>query len=107
MEKSLLTTYWACKLGRKESQGISRAGQTLLERLMESHICHPPALWLCGRRVQKRYNGLCLPFCLGKSCPPAPTLMPDMSVLYATGAFQAATPVLELRRSDSEYVRVL
>ena len=35
---------------------------------------------LCGRRVQKRDNGLFLPFCLGESCPPALTLMPHTSV---------------------------
>ena len=36
-----------------------------------------PALW---RKVRKRDNGLCLPFCLGESCPPALVLMPNTSV---------------------------
>ena len=30
--------------------------------------------------AQKRHNGLCPPFSLGESCPPALTLMPDMSI---------------------------
>ena len=35
-------------------------------------------LWFCvGGKAQKRYDGLCLQFCLGGSCPPAVTLMPD------------------------------
>ena len=33
-----------------------------------------------GRRAQKRNNGLCQHFCLGESCPPTLTLMPDTSV---------------------------
>ena len=38
----------------------------------------------CGSvwgRAWKRYNGCCLLFCLGGSCPTALVLMPDMSVL--------------------------
>ena len=37
----------------------------------------------CGfvwERAQKRYNGHCLQFCMGGSCPPALALMPDTSV---------------------------
>ena len=40
-------------------------------------------LLLCGsglRRAQQRYNGLCLQFCVGGSCPPALALMLDTSV---------------------------
>ena len=74
----------ACKLGETESQGISKTGQMVLVRLLESQIWHLPAgsvdLWICGGRVQKRDNGLCLPFCLGESCPPALTLMLDTLV---------------------------
>ena len=47
----------------------------------------PPPAFLSGRKIY----------------PPVPTLMPDTSVppcTYATGAFQAATPVLELRGSE-------
>ena len=66
-------------MGGIESQGISSAGQTVLAKLMESKIWHlsasSMALW-----VQKRGNGLCPPFCLGESCPPALTLTPDTSV---------------------------
>ena len=34
---------WACKLNRAESLGISKVGQTVLARLMESQIWHPLA----------------------------------------------------------------
>ena len=34
---------WAHYLGGMESQEISRAGQTVLARLTESQIWHPPA----------------------------------------------------------------
>ena len=65
-------------MGGIESQGISSAGQTVLAKLMESKIWHlsasSMALW-----VQKRDNGLCLPFCCEKSVLQAPTLMPDTS----------------------------
>ena len=37
MEKEL---GWACKLGGVESQGISKVGQKVLSRLMESHKWH-------------------------------------------------------------------
>ena len=37
MEKQL---GWACKLGGAESLGISKEGQTVLARLMESQIWH-------------------------------------------------------------------
>ena len=82
---------WAHKLGGTESLAISRAGQTVLARLVEA----------LGGWAQRWDNGLCPPFCLGENCPPAPTLKPDTS-LSAAGAFQAATPVLELRGSESE-----
>ena len=53
----------------------------MLARLMESQIWHLPAISVAlGGMVQKRANGLCLPFCLGESCPPAFALMPDTSV---------------------------
>ena len=66
---------WAHKLGGTESQGISRAGQTVLARLMGVSD-----MALCGERVQERDNGLRPLFCVGESCPPALALMPDTSV---------------------------
>ena len=58
-------------------------------------------LWLCGVRVQKRDNGLCLPFFLGQNCPdPLFDTGPFSFSLYVTGAFQAAILVLELRESE-------
>ena len=43
---------------------------------------YPPvnSVALLQGRVQKRNNGLCLPFCQGESCPPAPSSLPDNSV---------------------------
>ena len=38
------------------------------------------ALWLCGKRVQKRDTGLCLPFCVGESCSSALSMLPYISV---------------------------
>ena len=43
MEKPLLIAWVSCKLGGMESQGISRAGQTVLARLMKSQIWNQPA----------------------------------------------------------------
>ena len=52
MEKQL---GWACKLGGEESLGISKVGQTVLARLMESQIWHQlassVALW--GEGLEK------------------------------------------------------
>ena len=44
------------------------------------------------------------PFCLGESCSPSSCIdtRPFPFSLYATGAFQAATEMLELRGSESE-----
>ena len=84
---------WAHKLGGAESLGISKLGQTVLSRLMEFQIWHQHVgyvpLWVEGlENVQW----------------PLLFLMPDTSISpskYATCAFQAATPLLELRRSLS------
>ena len=79
-------------LGGMESLGISKMGYTVLARLMESHIWHQPgsnvALW---RRPQK-----------GTMASAHLDARHFRSSLYATGSFQAATPVLELRESESE-----
>ena len=81
---------WACKLGGAESLGISKAGQTVLAMLMESQIQnHPVGSMELGFRkgimasahLHARYFSFSL---------------------YTTGAFQAATPVLGLRRSECE-----
>ena len=43
---------WACKLGGEESLGISKVGQTVLVRLMESLMWYLlPALW--GENIEK------------------------------------------------------
>ena len=77
------------QLGGVESLGISKLGQTVLARLQKSHIWHQPE----GGRAQKRNNGLC--------SPSARHFSPS---LCTTGAFQAATPVLGLRGSESEWM---
>ena len=92
---------WKSSLGGAESLGICRVGQTVLTRLMESRCgTSLPALWLCGRRIQRRDNGLCLPF--ERKLSPSSRLDARhfSSSPYATGAFQAAAPVLELRGRD-------
>ena len=46
---------WDYKLGGTESLGISRVGQTVLARLMESQIWHPlsSSVALCDERSEK------------------------------------------------------
>ena len=60
-----------------------------------------PACRLCGERVQKRNSGLC--FLSGRKL--SSSLYLDArhfsSSLYATGAFVATNPVLELRENQS------
>ena len=87
MEKQL---GWALNLGRVESMGISKVGQTVLARLMESQIWyHLDSSF--GGGFRKR------------------TVASDhldarhfSSSLYVTGAFQASAQVMELRGSESE-----
>ena len=59
MEKQL---GWAYKLGGAESLGISKVGQTVLARLMESQIWHHFAVFvaLC-REGSDTDNDLCSP----------------------------------------------
>ena len=81
-------------LGKAESLGISKAGQTVLARLMESQLWHQLASFVGagfrkGTMASARLDARCF-----------------SSSLYAIGAFQAATLVLELRGSESEWVRV-
>ena len=92
-----------------EFQGISRAGQPVLARLMESQIWHLPASSVAlYRESSEKGQWPLLTFLSGRklspnSCLDARHFSPS---LYPTGAFQAPTLVLELRRSESEYVRV-
>ena len=81
---------WAHKLVGAESLGISKTGQTVLVRLMESQIWyHLDSSF--GGGFRKR------------------TVASDhldarhfSSSLYVTGAFQASAQVMELRGSESE-----
>ena len=77
-------------MGGAESLGISEADQTVLARLVESQIWHQ----LAGSVGKGFRKGTMASACLDTR--------PFSSSLYATGAFQAATPVLELRGSESE-----
>ena len=79
MEKSLLTAWVAHKLGGPESQGISRVGQTVLVRLMECQIWHPPGQ-LCGSVGGWCRKGTmpCPPFCLGA----VPQILPWSHILW-------------------------
>ena len=81
---------WTYKLHGLESLGISKAGQTVSAMLMESQIYHQLAGSLSGglrkgtmasAHLDARYFSFSL---------------------YATDVFQAATPVLELRGSESK-----
>ena len=76
---------WKSGLGGPESLGISKAGQTLLAKLMESQIWHQPIVSVGGglsRGAMASAHYDARHFSLS---------------LYTTGAFQAATLVLELR----------
>ena len=75
-----------------ESLGISKAGQRVLAQLMESQIWHQLASSVGGG------------FRKGTMTSGPLDVRHFSSSLYATGAFQAATLVLELRGSESEYV---
>ena len=81
---------WAHKLGGAESLGISRAGQTVLARLMDSQIWHQLA------------GSVGVGFRKGTMAPAHLDARHFSFSLCATGAFQAATLVLELRGSESE-----
>ena len=84
-------------MGGTESQGISRVGQTVLTRLMESQIWYPPA------------GSVAVPPILsGRKLSPSSLLDARhfSSSLCTSGAFQAATLVLELRGNESDYVYV-
>ena len=104
MEKSWLTV-WTHKLGITKSQRISRVEQTVLARLMDSHIWHPPAssVALLGVGSEMGQWPL-LAFLSGRKLSPSSCLDARhfSSFLYATSAFQAAILVLELRVSESK-----
>ena len=84
MEKQL---EWAHKLGGLEPLGISKVSQTVLARLMESQIWHQPTSSV-GERFSKET--------MVSACVNARHFSFS---LHATGSFQAATLVLELRGS--------
>ena len=87
MEKQL---GWTGKLGGVESLGISKAGQTVLTRLMESLIWHQLSGSVGGGFSKRTMASAGL------------DAGHFSSSLYATGAFQVAVPVLELRGSEPE-----
>ena len=86
-----------CKLGVVESQGITRAGQTVLARWMGAPVWCLSAGYVVEGSAEN--NGLSQCFCLGESCPSSPHLKarPFSSSLYVPGAFQSAALALELR----------
>ena len=87
MEKQL---GWARKLGWIEPLWISRVGHTMLARLMESQIWHQLASSVGGGFTKGTMASACL------------DARHFSFSLYTTGAFQAATLLLELRGSESE-----
>ena len=79
----------ACKLGGVESLGISKVGHMVLASLVESQIWNQLASSVWIRFTKETMASACLDgrhfsFSLNTTC-----------------AFQAATPVLELRRNES------
>ena len=74
---------WACKLGGVRSQGITRVGQTVWTRLMETGIWHPPLSSGWGEVLRKRTVASASTFVWQKaamppaSSPPLPRLWPD------------------------------
>ena len=100
MEKQL---GWARTLGGAESLGISNVGQSVSQ--VDGISDMAPACWLCSRggRVRK---GTMASFCLSVWENSVPSSHLDArhfsSSLYATGSFQAATLMLELRGSKSD-----
>ena len=86
---------WKSSLSGVESQDIARVGQIVLVKLMKSQIWHLlagfMAPWPCWGGLRK--------WAMASACLDARHFS---SSLYATGAFQAATPVPELRMSESE-----
>ena len=77
-------------MGGAEPQGISRVGQTVLARLMESQIWFQLAGSVGGG------------FRKGTVASAHLDARQFSFSHYATGAFQAAAPVLELRGRESE-----
>ena len=92
-------------MGETESQGISRVAQTVLARLKETQIWHLPAssVALLGEGSEKGQWPLPT-FLSGRKLSPSSHLDARHFTFffYATGAFQAAVPVLEVRQSESE-----
>ena len=76
---------WADKLGGVASLGISKVGQTVLAKLMESQIWYQLA------------SSLGVGFRKGTMASAHLDARHFSSSLYATGAFESVTPVLELR----------
>ena len=87
MEKQL---GWAPMWSGAESQGISKVGQTVSARLMESQMWHQLASSVGGG------------FRKGTMASDHLNSRHFSSSLYATDVFQAATVMLELRGSESE-----
>ena len=81
---------WARKLGGVGSLWISKVGYTVLARLMESQILYQPTGSVRGGLSKGT---------MASACPNARHF--SLS-LCTTGALQAATRVLELRRNESE-----
>ena len=77
-------------MGGAESLGISKVGQTVLAMLMESQIWNQVTSSVAGE------------FGKGTMASAILDARHFSFSLYTIGAFQAATPVLELRGSEPE-----
>ena len=92
-------------MGGMVSRGISMVVQTVFAKLMESQIWHLPSGSVAlGVEGSEKGHWPLPTFVSGKKLLPSFHLDARLftSSLYACGAFQAATPLLELRGSESE-----
>ena len=92
-------------MGGMELYRISEVGQTVFTRLIEFQIWHSPASFVALWGESSGKGQWPLPTLLsGRKLSPSSHLDARhfRSSLYAIGSFQAATLVLELRRSESE-----
>ena len=107
MEKPLKTAWVGPKFGWGRGSGITRVGQTVWGRLMESERWCPPSssVALCGEGSEKEQWPL--PALLSvRKMPPSchPYARQLRSSLYVSDTFQSAALALELIGSETKFV---
>ena len=102
MEKPLAIAWVGPQVGQGRVSGNHHSGANSVNQF-DGDSDMASASWLCVERAQKRNSGLCQHLFLEKaahtgSCPNTGQFSFSS---YASGAFQAAAPVLEFRGSKS------